>query len=75
MTEEENRPRWLRYRAATEVLRETLHYIKTKNLTATFTKTKMFLIKHILTFGSKASFEGHPFMQKTPVGLACMVLE
>ena len=37
--------------SATEVHKETLHYIKTRNLTATFTNTKMFLINHILTFG------------------------
>ena len=60
---------------ATEVLRETLHYIKTNNFTATFTKRKMFLINYILTFGSKASFESHPFKQKTPAGLTCTVPE
>ena len=38
---------------ATELLRETLHYIKTKNLAATFTNKKMLLIKLILTFVSK----------------------
>jgi len=35
-------------KGARKLLRETLHYIRTKNLTATYAKTKMFLIKHIL---------------------------
>ena len=33
---------------ATEVHRDTFLYIETKNLTATFTVTKMFLTKYIL---------------------------
>ena len=55
---------------ATEVHRETLRYIKVKNITETFTKTKLFLINQILTFGSKAFFENDPFKQNTTAGRA-----